>query len=289
MKLVAEKPSQPSESEWVACSVVRGSDFGDVWHYHAECEITLVRRGGSERWVGDRLDPLRPGAIAFLGPDLPHDYRNAPLPHRRPTAVDAVVVHFSPTLLGEGWAQRAAMDPLRRLFERARRGLRIGGRARDYAETALTRMTRARGIRRLILLLDLLDHLAHAKTLTEISSEGFRMEPQTYAADRIGKVCAHIEKNPASPVRVPELARMTGLSESAFSRLFKKCTNATIPQYINRYRIAHACRLLAETDLTVSEIIRVCGYLSPAHFQRQFQKIHGRSPTEYRQNVRDPF
>jgi len=289
MKLVAEKPSLLSGSELVACSVVRGPDFGDVWHYHPECEITLVRRGGTERWVGDRLDPLRPGAIAFLGPDLPHDYRNTPLPHRRPKAVDAVVVHFSPALLGEGWHQRAAMEPLRRLFERANRGLRVGGRVRDYAEATLVRMARARGIRRLILLLELLDRLAHAKTLTEISSEGFRMEPQTYASDRIGKVCALIEKNLASPVRVPELARTIGLSESAFSRLFKKCTNGTVPQYLNRYRIAHACRLLAETDLTVAEIVRTCGYLSPAHFQRQFQKIHGRSPTEYRRNVRNPF
>ena len=289
MKLIAEKPSLLSASDLVECTLVRGLEFGDVWHYHPACEITLVRRGGTERWVGDRLDPLAPGAIAFLGPDLPHDYRNTPLPNRRPKPVEAVVVHFPPNLLGEEWHTWTTLEPLRRLFERARRGLRVGGRTRDRAEKILVRMVREQGLRRLILLLELLELLANSKHLTEISSEGFSMEAQAYASDRIGTACTVIEQHLTSPIRVPDLARMIGLSESAFSRLFKKCTNSTVPQYINRFRIAHACRLLAETDMTVAEIIRTCGYLSPAHFQRQFRKIHRRSPQEYRLSLRGAF
>jgi AraC-like DNA-binding protein len=289
MKLIAEKSSLLSASDIVECDLVRSREFGDVWHYHPACEITLVRHGGSARWVGDRLDPLAPGDLVLLGPDLPHDYRNAPLPKRRPHPVEWVVVHFLPHAIGQDWQKHTTLDPLRRLFERARRGLRVGGRTRDRAEEILLRMVREHGIRRLILLLELLDLLANSKQLTEISSEGFRMETQAYASDRIGNACAAIEQHLTSPLRVPDLARKTGLSESAFSRLFKKCTNSTVPQYVNRFRIAYACRLLAETDMTVAEIIRTCGYLSPAHFQREFRKIHRRSPQEYRQRLRGSF
>ncbi len=288
MKLIAEKPSLLSATDLVECNLVRGRDFGDVWHHHPACEITLVRHGGTERWVGDKLEPLTSGAIAFLGPDVPHDYRNVPLPKRRPLAVNAVVVHFMPHLLGEAWYTCTAMEPLRRLFERARRGLRVGGPTRRRAEQILLHMVPAHGIRRLILLLELLELLAESKHLSEISSEGFRIEPKAYASDRIGVACAHIEQHLTAPIRVPELARKLGLSESAFSRLFKKCTNSTVPQYVNRLRIAHACRLLAETDKTVAEIVRLCGYLSTAHFQRQFQRIHRRTPQSYRANVRKP-
>ena len=287
MKLIAEKPCPLSATDLVECNVVRGLDFGDVWHHHPACEITLVRRGGSERWVGDTLEPLTPGAIAFLGPDVPHDYRNVPLPKRRPQPVEAVVVHFMPHLLGEAWTACATMEPLRRLFERARRGLRLGGHVRDRAEALLVSMVPAHGIRRLILLFELLELLATSKQLTEISSEGFLVEPTAHTSDRIGIACAHIEQHLTGPIRVPELARKLGLSESAFSRLFKKCTNSTVPQYINRLRIAHACRLLAETDKTVAEIVRLCGYLSPAHFQRQFQKYHQRTPQAYRLSLRN--
>ena len=37
------------------------------------------------------------------------------------------------------------------------------------------------------------------------------------------------------------------------------------------------------------EIVLACGYVSPSHFQRQFRKIHGRSPKEYRLSVRQSF
>jgi AraC-like DNA-binding protein len=289
VKLIAEKPSLLSATDLVECNLVRGREFGDVWHHHPACEITLVRRGGSERWVGDTLAPLAPGDLVFLGPDLPHDYRNAALPKQRPRPVEWVVVHFMPHLLGEAWCACATLEPLRHLFERARRGLQVTGPTREQAESLVLRMVSAHGLRRLILLFELLDLLSHSRHLSEISSEGFCVEPRAYSSDRIGVACAHIEQHLASPIRVPELARRLGLSESAFSRLFKKCTNSTVPQYVNRLRVAHACRLLAETDKTVAEIVRLCGYVSPSHFQRQFKKYHRRTPQAYRANLRRTF
>ena len=290
MKLIAELPDHLFDADLVACYILKGRTFGDLWHYHPVFfELTLVRRGGTERWVGDKLEPIAPGDLVLLGPDLPHDYRNVPLGARRPQAVEAVVAHFAPTLFGENWHTLATLAPMRRLFERSRRGLQVNGRTRDRAEELLLKMVPARGVRRMILLLELLELLADSKQLDEISSEGFLIAPKAHASDRIGKACAHIEHNLTAPVCVPELAQMLGLSEGCFSRLFKLHTNSTVPEYVNRLRIAHACRLLAETDKTVSEIVLACGYVSPSHFQRQFRKIHGRSPKEYRLSVRQSF
>ena len=289
MKLIAETSSLPSATDLVECNIVKGLEFGDVWHHHPACEITLVRRGGSERLVGDKLEPLVPGDLVFLGPDLPHDYRNCSLARGKPSRVEAVVLHFLPHILGQEWRTCASMEPLRHLFTRARRGVRVGGRTRDQAEKLLLSILQAHGLRRLIIVFELLDLLAKSKQLSEISSEGFLVAPKDYTSDRIGIACAHIEAHLATPIRVPQLAHKLSLSESAFSRLFKKCTNSTIPQYINRLRIAHACRLLVETDKTIAEIGRICGYLTPAHFQRQFQKIHRRTPQAYRLSLRKLF
>jgi len=290
MKLIAELPDHLFDADLVACYVLRERSFGDVWHYHPVFfELTLVRRGGTERWVGDKLDPLTPGDLVLLGPDLPHDYRNTPLGHRRPQAVEAVVAHFAPSLFGDNWHHLATLAPMRRLFERARRGLQVRGQTRECAEALFLKMVPARGVRRMILLLELLELLADSKQLTEISSEGFFLEPKSHSSDRIGSACAYIDQHLTAPIRVPELSRLLGLSEGCFSRLFKLHTNSTVPEYVNRLRIAHACRLLAETDKTVAEIVQACGYVSPAHFQRQFQKIHTCSPKAYRKSVRDPF
>jgi len=286
MELITEKPTLAADIEPIACMIIKGDDFGDVWHHHPACEITLVRRGGTERWVGDKLEVLKPGDLVFLGPDLPHDYRNSALPNRRTRKVEAIVIHFMPQIFGEAWLDSAYMDPVRRLFERARRGLRVGEPARSKAESLMLAISRRHGLKRMILLLELLDLLATSKRLSEISSAGFSAGPAAHSSDRIGTACEYIAKHLTEPLRVPDLARQTGLCESAFSRLFKKCTGGTVPQYVNRLRIAHASRLLAETDKTVSEIIRLCGYNSPAHFQRQFQRIHNCPPQAYREKLK---
>jgi len=89
VELIVEKPSPLAATELVACEVVRGADFGCVWHHHPECEITLVLRGGTEQFVGDKLATLSAGDLVFLGPDLPHDYRNQIATGRRRAKVEA--------------------------------------------------------------------------------------------------------------------------------------------------------------------------------------------------------
>ena len=286
MKLIVEKLSPLAATEVVACETVRGADFGCVWHHHPEFEITLVKRGGTERWVGDKLTPLKPGDLILLGSDLPHDFRNDHAPGRRLQKVEAIVVQFMPHLLGANWLQHPSMRPVRELFQRAQLGLEVRGAARRRATRQVMQISKAKGLRRVVLLLELLDDLARSKELREIASPGFHAATGAASSDRLGTVLAYIEEHLTEPIYVPVLAAMSGLSESAFSRLFKSCTNRTVPQYVNELRIARACRLLAETDQTVSQIADACGYPTPAHFQRQFHSHQNRSPLVYRLAVR---
>jgi mannose-6-phosphate isomerase-like protein (cupin superfamily) len=132
MKLIVEKPSPLAATEIVACEIVCGADFGCVWHHHPEFEITLVKRGGTERWVGDKLTPLEPGDLVLLGSDLPHDYRNDRGTGRRAQKVEAIVVQFMPHLLGADWhrahwfadatSRDAALTELSRKHEYSRPG-----------------------------------------------------------------------------------------------------------------------------------------------------------------------
>ena len=47
-------------------------------------------------------------------------------------------------------------------------------------------------------------------------------------------------------------------------------------------RVARVCRLLAETDGTVTEIALACGFDSMANFEKQFRALKGCSPKSYR-------
>lgn len=289
MKPVWEMPSPLAKSEPVVCERVSGPDFGCVWHHHPQCEITLVKRGGSERVVGDNVTVLTPGDLVFMGPEVPHDYRNVSVEGTGASPVDAIVVQFLPDLPGLAGLDAQglpSMQPVERLLKRASHGLEIVGQTRETATAFIEQMLEVQGMKRVILLLQLIDLLADSGEIAEICALATATDSTTsVTTDRIGTVCAYIESFYAEPIYVEKLASMVGLGKSAFSRLFKKSTGRSVPQFVNGLRVAHACRLLVETDMTVSQISRECGFVSPAHFQRQFREQQQCSPLQYRVRV----
>jgi AraC-like DNA-binding protein/mannose-6-phosphate isomerase-like protein (cupin superfamily) len=285
MKPIVEMLSPLAAAEPVVCEVVRGQDFGCVWHYHPECEITLVLKGGSERLVGNNISRIEPGDLVLLGSNVPHDYRNHPVAGAPVTEVEAIVIQFMPQLPGhEDWMQRSSMIPVRRLFQRADQGVAVTGITRLTASRIVQEMLHVHGMKRVILLLQLLDLLSNSEELHEISSSVLP-QPRPGASDRITMACEFIASHLPEPIYVADLAAIVGLGKSAFSRLFKKSTGRTVPQYVNELRISRACLLLGETDLTVSQISMDCGFVSPAHFQRQFREHQHCVPLVYRSRV----
>jgi AraC family transcriptional regulator len=89
---------------------------------------------------------------------------------------------------------------------------------------------------------------------------------------------AHLERD----LPLGELARAAHLSPFHFARLFKKLTGATPHAYLAALRAARARTLLAETDLSVTEIGARVGYASSSHFAKAFRQSAGLTPRAYR-------
>lgn len=97
------------------------------------------------------------------------------------------------------------------------------------------------------------------------------LHAQQYLRDHLGE-----------PVRVPELARLVGLSPSHFAAVFREATGGGVIEYLTRLRMARARELLGLTRRTVAEIALDVGYEDAFYFSRQFRKLHGCSPSEFR-------
>lgn len=78
------------------------------------------------------------------------------------------------------------------------------------------------------------------------------------------------------------LAAASYLSPFHFARLFKKLTGATPHNYLAGVRAARAQLLLAQTELSVTEIGARVGYLSASHFTKAFRIATGTTPREFR-------
>jgi len=269
----------------IACGRVRGKSFGCQWHFHPELELTLVLSGGTQRWIGDKMSPLKEGDLTFLGSNLPHDFRNDPTPGTPIREINAVNVHFHPDFLGKNWLQWPEFNNIQRLLQQASHGLEITGKSRDIVAQNMQKMLRVHGTKRLILLLEILQELSTSRSLVRIASPGFFPELQVSDQERMGMITSYIHEKIEYPLYMKDVARHVGMSEGTFSRFFRSLTRKTFPAYVNELRVARVCRLLTETDATVTEIAMSCGFDSMANFQTQFRRMHGCSPKSYRQQA----
>ena len=74
------------------------------------------------------------------------------------------------------------------------------------------------------------------------------------------------------------MARTAGMSVSSLSARFKKTFGLAPKAYLLQYRMRHAAHLLANRNLTISEIATQVGYDDLFHFSKTFKKHFGTSP-----------
>jgi len=86
-----------------------------------------------------------------------------------------------------------------------------------------------------------------------------------------------------------EAAAELGMSESRFSRYFRRATGNTFTDFVNRVRINRACHLLMETDRLVTHICYEVGFNNVANFNRRFLEIKGMTPSEFRRQADHRF
>lgn len=93
---------------------------------------------------------------------------------------------------------------------------------------------------------------------------------------------AYIEANLDKKITVDELADKAAASRRTFERRFKRATNNTILEYIQRVKIEAAKRGLENTRKSIGEVMDEVGYSDTKTFRIIFKKITGLTPTEYR-------
>lgn len=91
-----------------------------------------------------------------------------------------------------------------------------------------------------------------------------------------------IEMNYYNDINVDMISKSVNYSRSYLSRLFKKSTGYSVPEYISLVRIKKAKRLLLQSSLNINEVAKSVGFNDPFYFSRSFKKITGVSPISYK-------
>lgn len=93
-----------------------------------------------------------------------------------------------------------------------------------------------------------------------------------------------IETNYFKEITLDELSAEVGLSQSYLSTIFKKVTGKSFIEYLNDLRIEKAKQLFHTSNLKVFEVASKVGFNDPKYFSKQFKRITGITPNEYKVN-----
>ncbi|MCH2208130.1 MAG: AraC family transcriptional regulator [Lentisphaerales bacterium] len=96
------------------------------------------------------------------------------------------------------------------------------------------------------------------------------------------KAVENIEKNYSKDIKIDDLASLCNMSTSTFLRRFKKHFHMPPVQYIKKVRLNAVCRMLLENDRQLCDISYECGFCDQSYMTREFRKLTGLSPSEYR-------
>jgi transcriptional regulator GlxA family with amidase domain len=101
-------------------------------------------------------------------------------------------------------------------------------------------------------------------------------------AERVKRVIELMQGDPSRTFSLGEMAESVNLSPPYFCYLFKSITGVPPARYLKSLRMQQATTLLTTTFLSVKEIVRCVGCTDESHFVRDFKRIYGVTPSEYR-------
>lgn len=247
-------------------------------HWHSEFEINYVREGSAEFICGEEKFTSSKGDIIITQPNVMHSI----YPCADTSQVYDTLV-FSKDIFGSSERDRYVSQCIRPLENGSMRiPMHITPAHHYYSELEMITeniFSCAKGDSpqldmlmrsELIKLFWLLE--TEAETDTELCRSDMIIRP----------ALEYIAEHYSETISLKQLAASVHLSESYFMSRFHKHVGLTATEYISHFRIDKACKALIGTKKNVLEIAWECGFSNISNFNRQFRRITGCSPTEYR-------
>lgn len=250
--------------------------FSAPYHFHPEYELTLIKKGTGQRYVGTHVAAYRPGDLVLLGPNLPHCWKS----DAEDTPSESLVVQFEHHFLGADFFDRPELASVCLLLQQSRQGLHYN--VPPHLVQKIEMLWREGELfEKLMHLLQLLQALS-AQPATPLHTGAPQAHRTPADANRIHTVMAFLVDRFQEPVSLAEAAAVAHFTPQAFCKWFKRLTRKTFGEAVTDYRVAYAARQLVQTDAPVSAIGLHSGFDDLSNFYRTFKRRHGRTPLQYR-------
>ena len=232
--------------------VIRQSNYSFSMHFHRCYEIIYLKSGTLTMKLQEKDLTLERGQAAVVFPYQLHDFTSV-------TKTELVLVLFSPDLIGHFSTTFRNKQPINPLLSLDLSDMESLPEQNIYRKKAFL-------------------YSLCASLLEQTPFE----DSQASDNSRLHQVLHYVSEHYQEKCELSAVAAQLGYDYAYLSRLVKKGLQQSYTQYLNQYRITQACRFLIGSQLPVSHISLQCGYDTIRSFHRNFKKITGMSPLEYR-------
>jgi len=256
-------------------------------HFHELCELVLILESYGKRVVGNHVDSFSAGDLVLMGPSIPHIWRNDDifLNPQHDERARAIVLYFPADFLLRLTDDQATISAMQQFIKRSKRGLRFHGQTLEKATELIKSLAQKKSFSRITGFLNLIELLHQANECENLASEGYKPSFSKQETNRINNVYIYVMQNFSEEVSLGVAAELVNMTPNAFCRFFKRHTQKSFSKFVNEMRIGHACKLLMNKQLSISEICYQSGYQNLTNFNKFFKTIMQKSPREYRKEM----
>ena len=246
-----------------------GGDWHSVPHTHNHLELFYIVDGKGQFLIQDQLYPVKPNNLVIINPNVTHTEvsLNAQPLEYIVLGIEGIELATSENSNG----QFSILDH----FE----GVEISGCLRNILREMEQKNTGYEDVCQAymeILIIRLMRNTALAVP----------KEPQVVFGNRqCATVKRYIDLHFKEPMTLDQLAEDAHMDKYYLSHVFKREYGTSPINYMITKRLEESKYLLAETDLSMSQIAQLLGFSSLSYFSQVFRKTQGTTPMEYRKST----
>lgn len=245
-----------------------GSDWHSVPHTHAHTELFFIVNGKGQFLIQGEVFPVDVNNLIIINPNIPH------------TELSLNEQPFEYIVLGIGGIELATSENSNGQFC-----------ILDHFESMDVSSCLRNILREMELKNPGYEDICQAYMqiliirLMRATDMAVQTEPQILSGNRqCAAVKRYIELHFKEPLTLEQLSEVAHMNKYYLAHAFKREYGVSPIKFLNSRRIDESMYLLAETDLSLSQIAQLLGFSSLSYFSQVFRKAHGGSPMEFRQN-----
>ena len=242
-------------------SVVRHSQARELpLHSHEQPYFCLLLEGRYSESYGERTLEYAPFSVALH-----------PAKYSHSDVIAGVGASFFTIELGDEWHER-----LRDLVDLRNVAVKLAGEDVSWAAVRVLRE---------VLEADDPDDLLVESLLYQMLAEFAPSGKEATTSHWLDSAKAHIEAHLTANQTMVDIAAAAGVHAVSLARAFRAREGQTVGEYVNRMRVARACRALADAQTRIADIAADLGYVDQSHFTRVFKQVTGMTPGVFRSAV----